>query len=209
MTPTIVFITDPAYDDDRLVHVARAVCVAVHGAAVQLRDRLRDDETLLPLATRLREVTRENGGILLINRRPALATACEADGVHVSANDVARARRFFGAHAIISAPAHSVDQVLEARTGGADFALVSPVFQSPGKGAGRGVVALTAAVARAGPHLGVVALGGVDATNAACCFAAGARGVAAIRALLGEPDAGAVAARMVSGCDVCYDSLIR
>ncbi len=204
-----MLITDAAFGDDLLARVARAVCGAVPGACVQLRDRVRSDDALLPLAMRLREITRAHRAMLIVNRRPALAGACGADGVHVSAADVEETRAALGPHAYISAPAHDAGELERARRGGADFALVSPIFASPGKGPGRGTVALRQARMLSGSHMGIVALGGIDASNAAECFEAGALGVAAVRALLCAGDAGETAARMVSACGVCYEPASR
>jgi thiamine-phosphate pyrophosphorylase len=75
-----------------------------------------------------------------------------------------------------------VDEVVRAAGEGADAAVLSPIFSSPGKGAPLGVEALAAARAAVGARVQLVALGGVTAASAAACFAAGADAVAAIRA---------------------------
>jgi thiamine-phosphate pyrophosphorylase len=86
----------------------------------------------------------------------------------------------------ISVPAHTDEDVAEAAHRGASAVYVSPIFATPGKGPARGTDAIERARALAGPTL-VYALGGVDASNAEACVAAGADGVAVIRAIAGAP----------------------
>jgi thiamine-phosphate pyrophosphorylase len=88
--------------------------------------------------------------------------------------------------------------VRHAIKGGASAVLVSPIFVTKGKGAPRGVEAITRArelvgAAPGAPRVLVYALGGVDARNVGACRAAGADGVAAIRALY-DGDAAALGA---------------
>jgi thiamine-phosphate pyrophosphorylase len=98
--------------------------------------------------------------------------------------------------------AHDDDDVRRAAEGGADAVLVSPVFAtrppSPyaAAKAARGVGAVASARRSSPQSLAVVALGGVTEDNAAQCVAAGADGVALIRALLGRAEP-ACAARAI------------
>ena len=59
--------------------------------------------------------------------------------------------------------------------------LISPIFSTPNKGAPRGEEALASA-AQVAPDLHRVALGGIDESNVGRCVAAGASGVAVVRA---------------------------
>lgn len=196
MWPRLTLITDPRYDDDALVSVVERVCAAVPSTCVQLRDRTANDDALVALAERLREVTRAHGALLVVNRRPELARRVGADGLHGSADEIRAAATTF---AVRSAPAHDAEGVRAALAAKATAVLVSPIFASPGKGPARGVAAITIAREITGDSCAVVALGGVDETNAFSCFAAGAHGVAAIRALFEAPDPASVARRMVNG----------
>ncbi len=195
----IVLITDPSFDEDAIVRVVEACLAALppFALAVQLRDKARDasDASLRAFASRLRRVTRPGGdgargARLLVNRHVALAGEVDADGVHLGgdAMPVAAARRILGDRAFVSVAAHDDDAVRAAVGEGADAALVSPIFASPGKAPARGVVALRSARALAPPRFALYALGGVTPENAAACIRAGAHGVAVIRALLVPPD---------------------
>jgi thiamine-phosphate pyrophosphorylase len=194
--PAVVLVTDPSWSVDRIEAVIAAAEDALpRGSfAVQLRDKLAGASALARTAARLRA----RATTLWINApTPAVlrvARETGADGVHVPCDRsaIAEARSLLGADAWISTPAHDEDQVAIARDGGATGVLVSPIFASPGKGAPRGVAALTAARTNA-PALVIIALGGVDASNVAACASAGAHGVAVIRALLDAPDPAAIA----------------
>lgn len=106
-----------------------------------------------------------------------LTLADIADGVHLGA-----AQRVAGARAAgwqrIGKSAHSIDDLRAAAGDGADYATLSPIFESASKPgyAARGIEFLRDAIAQAA--LPVVALGGVGPDNSAACFAAGASAVA-------------------------------
>ncbi len=186
-----MLITDARYDDDHLAWVAEQVCAAVPRTCVQLRVREGSDGELIAIASRLRDITLAHGALLMINRRPHLARRVNADGVHDDATNL----RAHSDSLITSAPAHDDADVTLAKQMNATFVLVSPIFQSPQKQAPRGLSAISSARAIAGT-MGVIALGGID-QNAHVCFAAGADGVACIRALLDAADPASVARRIL------------
>jgi thiamine-phosphate pyrophosphorylase len=153
--------------------------------AVQLRDPGLASRALAELGARLRAATRAAGASLIINDRLDLALALAADGVHLGSRSVlvADARALLGPDAWISVACHSVDDVVRAATEGADAVTLSPIFASPGKSSPLGLAALAAArEALGGRSISLHALGGVDLATAPSCFAAGADGVASIRA---------------------------
>ena len=80
---------------------------------------------------------------------------------------------------VIGASCHSVAEVVAAREQHADLVVFGPVFEKSGA-TGLGLERLREAC-RAAEGMGVFALGGVTAQNAAECTAAGAAGVAGIR----------------------------
>ena len=177
-----MLVTDPRYGRERILDVARAC--AAPGFAVQLRDRTSaTDEELVPLAKELRAITAAAGALFVVNRRAALARRVAADGLHAPAAELEDARDF----AWRSAPVHTSDELRAAQAAGATAVLVSPIFDTPGKGPARGASVLRAArLVAAGTTL--VALGGIGVDNAKQCKDAGADAVAVIRALFDAPD---------------------
>jgi len=158
--------------------------------AVHLREKDLGGKALLELALALRRVCDETGQLLLVNDRLDVALAARADGVQLPSAGVpvADARAFLGPAAIIGCSCHSRAEVERALAGGATFATFSPIFDTPSKreyGPPVGVPALQEAVSVGLP---LVALGGIGAPQLAEVRAAGAAGVAAIRAWLEGDD---------------------
>lgn len=176
----------------RIDAVRAALAVLPRGAVlVQLRDKALPARRLLDAARALVAVAREFAAPVLVNGRVDVALAAGAAGVHLPADgfSVADARALLGPDAMIGASCHSREEL--ERAAGADYCVYGPVFATPGKGPPCGLAGLSAA-ARA-TAMPVLALGGVDATNAAACIAAGARGVACVRSVLSAPDPAAAA----------------
>jgi thiamine-phosphate pyrophosphorylase len=156
--------------------------------AVQLRDKDLDGRTLFALAERLRAATVRTGALLFVNDRVDVAAAVGADGVQLghASLPVEVARRLLPRGRLIGQSTHALE---EARVSGADFVVFGPVFDTPSKrvhGAPQGIAALGRVVAAV--HVPVLAIGGIDATNVASVRAAGAHGIAVIRAILGAAD---------------------
>jgi thiamine-phosphate pyrophosphorylase len=187
--PRVLQITDAAIVGadailTRLGSIARLGPDAASAYAVQLRDPALSTGELLALARRLRDATRAAGALLVINDRVDLALAVDADGVHLGRRSITAtdARSLLPRGAWISRSCHAVEEVVVAAREGADAAVLSPIFASPGKGAPLGLEAIRQARRAAGRAVQIIALGGVDRANAAACFEAGADAVASIRA---------------------------
>jgi len=151
--------------------------------AVVLRDPELTARALLDEGRVLRRLTRSVGAGLLVADRLDLALALEADGVHLGRDSVSvrDARRLVGER-LVTRSVHDDDELARALAEGADAVLVSPVFESPGKGVPLGVARLASMRAMLPRATALVALGGVSGARIAACLKAGADGVAAIRA---------------------------
>lgn len=180
-------------------------------SCVQFRAKApRPSEVRLACARAVLDACRQAGALYIINDDVSLALALDADGVHVGPEDssVANARAVLGPHRIVGASAGSVDAGLAAVAASADYLGVGAIFDasasktnaSPPKGVGI-ISELRAHPALA--ELPLVAIGGIRPANAAACIAAGADGVASIRAAFDETDALVRAVRSVlqSGVD--------
>jgi thiamine-phosphate pyrophosphorylase len=157
---------------------------------VQLRARGATGRELLDLARALRAVVSEAGQLLLVNDRLDVAAAAGADGVHLPSAGIppGDARRLVGGGRLVAVSCHSVADVEQARDAGADFATFGPLFETPSKREYGPPVGLGPLREASLLGLPLVGLGGVDVANAAEVVAAGAHGVAAIRAWLDAPD---------------------
>jgi thiamine-phosphate pyrophosphorylase len=111
----------------------------------------------------------------------------------------ALARRILGPRAIVGLSGWAMSQLEEAEPGVVDYVGVGPVFPTRGKAdavAPIGVAGLAAIGARA-KGVKVIAIGGVDPSNAESVAAAGAHGIAVINAIgaAADPEAAAAALR--------------
>ncbi|MBL8897932.1 MAG: thiamine phosphate synthase [Planctomycetes bacterium] len=167
---------------------------------IQVREPHLSARELLRWGAALRELCSERDAMLLVNARVDVAAAPCFDGVHLSwrALSPRDARALLGAEKWIGVSAHALDEVgdLE-RLAACDYAIFGPVFHTPSKAGllpACGIERLReAASAFARP---LIAVGGLDETNAATLRGAGHAGCAAIRAFEEPSRASAVARAM-------------
>lgn len=154
---------------------------------VQLRDKELGDEELIEAAEPFRAVCEAHGALFVLNDRPDLLQACGADGVHVGRNDtpVAEARALVGSDRLIGLSVSTRRELSD--VAGADYVGVT-AFATPTKDdAVAGGLELVRA-ANATLTTPWFAIGGVDLSNAADVIAAGAPGVAIVRAIRDADD---------------------
>jgi thiamine-phosphate pyrophosphorylase len=189
--PVVHLITDRRLAPDLALRADAALSGLPRGVvAVHLREKDLGGRALLDLARPLAAVCHAHGQRLLVNDRLDVARAAGADGAHLPAAGVAPAdaRRLLGPGALLGVSCHSPEDVARARDGGASFAFLSPIYDTPSKRAYGPPIGLAALRAAAALGLPLVALGGVTPERVPELRAAGARGVAAIRAWLTAPD---------------------
>jgi len=164
---------------------------AVAGGAtvVQLRRKGASTYELVHLGRPFRDLD----AALVVNDDVEAAVQLGADGVHLGRED-AGADRALEAGLMLGLSAASVDEARTAERAGAGYIGAGPVWRTPSKLDAdppiglEGLAEICAAVS-----IPVVAIGGIDALNAASCIRAGAAGVAVIRA---ASDAGALRAEI-------------
>ena len=158
---------------------------------VQLREKHAEVADLLRWGEVFREAAARNGALFLLNDRPDVALALDADGVHLGQEDMRldEARAFLGADAILGLSTHSPQQ-WEVAPPEADYLCAGPVWETPTKpgrpAAGLGYVRYAAASGEARPWF---AIGGIDAGNLGEVVAAGATRIVVVRAVTDAEDA--------------------
>ena len=131
------------------------------GAAIIIRDY--DDPARAEKARALSGLCAARGVVLLVGGDGELAREIGADGVHLRSDQLTGERP---AARLVSASCHGAEELERAARLGADIALLGPAFPTashPGAPS-LGPMAFRALAAAAG--LPVLALGGVDETNA-------------------------------------------
>jgi thiamine-phosphate pyrophosphorylase len=169
--------------------------------ALQLRDKTLPDGELLKLAKELKALAAARGKLFLVNDRPDIALACDADGVHLGEGDmpVADAARILPKSMIIGYSASSAASGKAAILAGADYLGVGALFPSPSKPEATVLSpeTITSIVALTWPTAGI---GGITTSNAHLAWARGFNGLALISALAGAENPGAAAEKILSGC---------
>ncbi|WNG48238.1 thiamine phosphate synthase [Archangium minus] len=192
---------------DRLLARGRelvdVVLAAVRGGAtvVQLREKDASARETLELGRALLGRLRPLGVPLIVNDRVDLAMALGADGVHVGQGDLPPevARRLLGPDALVGLSITGPADLSTLDPAVVDYAGVGPIFPTGSKADATPALGLEE-LARMRPRLPVpvVAIGGINAANAASVIAAGADGVSVVSAICSADD-----------CEVAASVLVR
>ena len=127
--------------------------------------------------------------IFLINDRVDIALAAEADGVHLGQSDMPclAARKLLGPEKIIGVTVHNLAEALQAESIGADYLGVSPIFQTATKpDAGKPAGISLIEEIRAQVEIPLIAIGGINHSNASEVVRAGADGLCAISCVVAK-----------------------
>ncbi len=188
--PALYAIVDPLDTGRSPVALAGAYLA---GGARLLQLRLKDarPREIYETALALRAVTRATGAFLIVNDRPDVAAAVEADGVHLGQDDVPVhvARAILGPDRWVGVSTHDENEALAAIAAGADYLGVGPIFKTTSKAAplpARGFDLLK--TVRGLTDVPLVAIGGITPATASATRAAGADAIAMIAALTRAED---------------------
>ncbi len=156
------------------------------GSAIIHRDY--EDPRRENVARRVLAIARGRGVLFLVGGDARLAAAIGADGVHLpSFARMSTPERTRGL--IVSAACHNAADLDRAAAQGADVALLSPVFPTESHPGAEHLGPSRLKTLAARSRVPVLALGGVDETNAALLKGANVAGIAAIGAFLTAPPA--------------------
>lgn len=159
---------------------------------IQLREKKAPLARVIEEGKTLRELCLEYGVPFLVNDRVDVALALDADGVHVGQDDLpgSEARKLLGQDKIIGISAGTMAEAEWAMAQGADYLGVGAVYSTLTKGdAGAPIgTGLISEIKQRWPHISMVGIGGIDASNAASVIQAGADGVAVVSAIVRQSD---------------------
>ena len=193
-------LTPDLLDDNALEAKVRA---ALEGGAslVQYRNKTAPPEVRLRQARRLRNLCKAYGVPLIINDHLSLALEVEAEGVHLGRDDgeAAAARARMGDHALIGVSCYdSLDNARAAVRDGASYVAFGSFFTSAVKPSAVKDKFSLLTHAKRELKVPLVAIGGIDATNAQYLISSGADCIAVISALFDAEDVRYAASRLSS-----------
>lgn len=154
--------------------------------AVLFRDKDLSDTEAEPLLRALREATHARGALLYVAGRPSLATAINADGLHLP--EGASPPSSVDWNGPLSTAAHGESGLERAARLGARFALLGPLFPTRSHPDTEPLGPAAFADLATGSPVPLLAVGGITPETSPDALAAGAAGVACIDAILGAED---------------------
>ena len=151
---------------------------------IQIREKDLPCRELLDLAATAVEFSRASDTQIVINDRLDIAIAARAHGVHLGGQSLPPGvvRQHVDKDFLVGVSCHSFEDAVRAETGGADYILLGPIFDTPSKrpyGPPLGLNRLSEVAKRI--RIPVLALGGITVEKVRPCLDAGATGIAAIR----------------------------
>lgn len=151
-------------------------------SAIILREKDLSTAELLPMAVKTKEIIGDNDVKLIINSNLQVAKNVEAYGFHTSFQNFIKNKPSFNGS--IGVSAHSLEEAIEAEKHGANYLLLSHIFEThckkglPPKG-----IELIKAV-KTKVNIPIIALGGIKVENIHMVMNAGADGAAVMSAIM-------------------------
>ena len=170
-----------------IVHLALKGGVAY----VQLREKDVSTRLFVDVSQKIKTLTDTFRVPLIINDRLDVALTVEADGVHIGQEDMPyeAARNLMGPRAIIGLSVETWDDVVTAQELDVDYISVSPVFETLTKTDTKSIWGLDGiSRIKAYSRHPLVAIGGLNVSNAADAVMAGADCIAVVSAICAAHD---------------------
>ncbi len=179
----LYFITDSGFGftHEELAEMALKAGIRT----IQFREKKMSTRRMYETAKRIRKLTEEYDALFIVNDRLDIALASHADGVHVGQDDLpAKAVREVAGDIIMGVSARNVEEAVEAERNGADYIGAGPVFTTSTKeDAGEDIQAKGLSKILRAVRIPVIAIGGINHSNAASVLETGCAGIAVISAI--------------------------
>jgi len=185
-----LYAVTPELDDTPALIAKIAAALEGGAAVIQYRNKSASETLRHAQALVVARLQAARGALYIVNDDPALVARVGADGVHLGEDDpsIVSARELIGPERIIGVSCYGdFERARAAVEEGADYVAFGSFFASSTKPAARraGVELLQRARVLGVP---IVAIGGIDASNARTLIDAGADAVAVISAVFAHDD---------------------
>lgn len=148
---------------------------------LQVREKCMPADALARFTAAVVRLAHASGARVLVNADAGLAQRAGADGVHLTATQLAQLGRR-PASALVGASCHNAQELARAQELGADFAVLGPVLPTPSHPGAAGIGWNTLAALLKVMPLPVYALGGLAPADLQTAFQSGAHGISMMRA---------------------------
>jgi thiamine-phosphate pyrophosphorylase len=189
--PSLYLVTDRSLAKGRPIEFIVEQAVKGGVTMVQLREKNCSTLDFVNLAILLKKLLAPYRIPLIINDRLDITLASDADGLHIGQEDMPYdiARKILGKNKIIGLSVEDINQAKEAERFDVDYTGLSPVFVTGTKPELADALGLEGVrkIASFSRHC-MVAIGGINAKNAAEVLKAGATGIAVVSAIVSADD---------------------
>jgi len=178
------------------------VAQAVEGGVniVQIREKTLSTRAFIEEARVIQAFLKPKGIPLLINDRLDVALAIGADGVHIGQSDMpyTMARKLLGPEALIGLSVDTQEELLQAESYDVDYLGIGPVYPTSTKTDHKGFLWGTEGLrwARGHSRHRLIAIGGINETNAFEVAKTGMDGIAVVSAIVSAQDPREAARRL-------------
>ncbi|MGR3318125.1 MAG: thiamine phosphate synthase [Candidatus Anammoxibacter sp.] len=198
----LVLITNRKICKQPLIDTIR---LAIKGGVdtVQLREKELASNELFKIASDIKKITTALNVSLIINDRPDIMLAVDADGIHIGKRSmpIKEVRKIIGHDKLIGYSTHDIQEARDALNNGADYISYSPVFETGSKAdylKQEPVRRVQPQPIPVGPeaikkvkdivNIPIIALGGINENNIDKVLKNGAYGVAVVSNILQSSD---------------------
>ena len=171
---------------DTLEVVKKAIVGGID--VIQMREKGLDLKTRYKIGKNIREITRKENVIFIVNDRVDLALALEADGVHLGQSDLplTEAKKLLGDEYIIGKSASTKREAIEAEKNGADYLGIGAIYRTDSKEETKykeGIGCDGLKKIREKSSLPLIAIGGIKPDNSKKIIKSGADTISVITAI--------------------------
>lgn len=182
---SLYLVTDNSDDEEKFL---KTIEEAIKGGVtvVQIREKTADTLDFYNLALKVKNITTKYNIPLIINDRVDVALAIDADGVHVGQSDMPCdvTRKLIGKDKILGVSAATINEAKKAEKDGADYIGTGAVFPTSTKDDASNVTKNELKKIVKSINIPVVAIGGINESNAEQLTDTGIAGLSVVSAIM-------------------------
>ncbi|MFA6808728.1 MAG: thiamine phosphate synthase [Eubacteriales bacterium] len=187
---SLYLVTDRGFIGSRELSLCVEEAIQGGTTMVQIREKIASSRKFYKEALKIKDICKKYRVPFIVNDRMDIALAVDADGLHLGQDDlpIEIARNYFGKDKIIGISVSSVEEAVLAEKQGANYLGAGAVFPTGTKADANYVSPEKLKKITDAVSIPVVAIGGINASNALQVMAGGIDGISVVSAILGRAD---------------------